>query len=229
MIKKEMEQTNDDENTYIPTSYVEEYIREIHRRHIVSLGMKTVGKFKDVPKIYGIPKMHKDPIKFRFITGAKKSTLKPLTMALQKMLSHFSKHVSSYCNVIKHRSGIKHHWSIDNSMKVVNDVLASERDMQVFSADFSSLFTDLPHQVVKENIRKLIIQCMRGYNYVRLQGDNVSYANADTAKCIYYRKEEIFFLIDTLLESSFVRFGSTVYQQIKSIPQEVHAVHSWQI
>ena len=188
-----MEQTSNQESTYLPTSLVEADIREMHRRLITSLNIKTEEAFRDVPNIYGIPKMHKNPIKFRFITGAKNSTLKPLTIILQRILSHFRKHFSNYCNVIKQRTGVKHFWSIDNSMKVFNDSLVVDNDTQVFSADFTSLFTNLPHQIVKENIRKLVTLCMRGYNYVRVNQDKVSYATTDTGKGNYFKKEDIFY------------------------------------
>lgn len=71
---------------------------------------------------------------------------------------------------------------------MVNDILVIDEDTQIFSADFTSLFTDLPHQVVKENIRKLIKQRMQVYNYVKRVKDKISYAITDTAKGNYYKK-----------------------------------------
>lgn len=40
-----------------------------------------------IPVLFGIPKFHKNPVKMRYIAGAAKSTLKPLSILAYNVLS----------------------------------------------------------------------------------------------------------------------------------------------
>lgn len=68
----------------------------MHRSLTVGLGIGAEESL-EVPNIYVILKMHKNPNKFRFVTGAKNCSLKAPTITLQEIMSHFGKHFSNYC------------------------------------------------------------------------------------------------------------------------------------
>ena len=101
MCELEINTENSQERTYIRTNSSESEIRRIHYKILSSLGIKHCERYNTLPRIYGISKMHKMPIKFRFITGAKCSLLKPLANILALILQHIKIHFKNYCNVIR--------------------------------------------------------------------------------------------------------------------------------
>ena len=86
--------------------------------------------------------MHKQPIKFRFISGAKHSSLKTLSVTLQIILKHVRVHFENLCNFIFERPGVIMFWAVDNGFTVVKDILnvVPNSVTRIFSADFTSLF-----------------------------------------------------------------------------------------
>lgn len=65
-------------------------IADRHINFTNTFGIKTTNlDYKlEMPTIYCTPKLHKNPIKFRFITGAYHSSLEPLSNVLPRVLSH---------------------------------------------------------------------------------------------------------------------------------------------
>ena len=59
-----------------------------HKSVLTSFGIETSDDELDLPYIYWIPKMHKNPYKHRFIAGSLKCSTKPLSILLTKLLTH---------------------------------------------------------------------------------------------------------------------------------------------
>ena len=55
---------------------------------------------RTLPHIYWMPKLHKDPIKFRFIIAAPSCSVKPLSKVLTKILKLFFRQIESYLSLI---------------------------------------------------------------------------------------------------------------------------------
>ncbi|GMT02233.1 hypothetical protein PENTCL1PPCAC_24407, partial [Pristionchus entomophagus] len=129
-----------------------------------------------------------------FITGAHDSTLKPLSVELQTILS------------ITSHDKINRFFSIQNTFKVVQQLsTVNNPDCKIFCADFSSLFTNLPHDVVKEKLFTLF-----DLLYDR---NNSSIAGRS------YHKNDLKLIVDFILQNSFAYYGGRLYQQNKGIPQ----------
>ncbi|GMR50784.1 hypothetical protein PMAYCL1PPCAC_20980, partial [Pristionchus mayeri] len=191
-MEKEMNTQNDGERTYeLKPQICPTVIRSNHERFTRSFGIipQTEG---NLPKIYGIPKMHKNPIKFRFITGAHDSTLKPLSIELQKILKFLHGHFRRYCDSITSHDKINRFFSIRNTFKVVQQLSTVHNpNSKIFCADFSSLFTNLPHDVVREKLYFLIDTLFKnaGSEYLVVYGNYVRYDrnNASTTGRSYHK------------------------------------------
>ena len=59
-----------------------------HDTLMKSLGVELSDDDKRLPYLYWIPKLHKSPVKHRFIDGSSKCTTKQLSSLLTKILSH---------------------------------------------------------------------------------------------------------------------------------------------
>ena len=74
---------------------------DIIKQHVSDLKQKfgiTVegDKMSTLPDIYWIPKLHKNPVKFRFIIASKHCTTKTLSKNISSMFSLFQKQVDTY-------------------------------------------------------------------------------------------------------------------------------------
>lgn len=213
--------------------YDRETYSSIIKRHEIttkSLNLETKSKDLALPKIYAIPKMHKTPIKFRFITGAYNSSIKAISIDTQRILKHMKSHFKNYSETIRQRNGQKSspYWSVDNSIEVVDDLRGIDNisNKLVYCADFSSLFTNLPHDVVKKHMFELIELCFKnsGKNYITVTYNKVFYNNPkenDSSRNTNrtYTKDDVKFMIEYILQNSFAVYGDNVYQQISGIPQ----------
>ncbi|GMT21814.1 hypothetical protein PFISCL1PPCAC_13111, partial [Pristionchus fissidentatus] len=132
----------------------------------------------------------------RFITGAHNSTLKPLSIELQKILKFL------------------------HMVEQLRTVSNSKCD--IFCADFSSLFTNLPHNVVKEKLYFLfdILFKNAGSEYMVVHGMKVRYdRNNSSTSGRSYHKNDVKSIVDFILRNSYAFYGGKLYKQQKGIPQ----------
>jgi hypothetical protein len=221
-------------NTY--KIYCNETASEIINRHTIQ--SKTyVPDFtnkvfvRQLPMIYGIPKMHKTPVKLRFISGCFNSSIKELSLLVKDILLHFKLHLFRYFSKIEERTGNRRFWSIDNTSKLhqfikIENYKHTVKNMQVYCADFTSLFTNLPHDIVIKSIKYIISLCFKNALktnssvncYITKHNSNWSYSYVNKNK-FSFNFNDIIFLVNFILENSFIKFGPYIFKQILGIPQ----------
>ena len=111
-----------------------------------------------MPYIYWIPKMHKNPYKHRFIAGSSECSTKPLSILLTKLLTHIKQGLQKYCETAYSRSGINQMWILKNSKELLEHLKspAFNHVTSIKSFDFSTLYTTIPHQKLKERLTNII-------------------------------------------------------------------------
>ena len=103
-----------------------------------------------------MPKLHKNPYSHRFIAASSACTTKPLFRLLMQCLKLILKHYKQYCAGIERKSGINCFWVVNNSMEVLNNLHTIRRASSLDSFDFSTLYTNIPHNLLKQCMTKLI-------------------------------------------------------------------------
>ena len=103
--------------------------------------------------LYWLPKFHKRPYKSRFIANSSSCTTTELSILLTSCLTVLKNHVIKYCTTVYERNSKKIFWSIKNSGEILNKLkprgfLASS----LSTYDFSTLYTTLPHNLIKEKL-----------------------------------------------------------------------------
>ena len=68
--------------TYNLMDFSASEVLDNHKSVLTSFGIETSDDELDLPYIYWIPKMHKNPYKHRFIAGSSKCSTKPLSILL---------------------------------------------------------------------------------------------------------------------------------------------------
>ena len=88
---------------------VEEVIGAI-RKESSNIGIPVEKTFNDLPLIHATIKMHKNPIKFRFIIGSRTGDIKPAAKKLVQILKLVMKTHRRYYDKIKFYTGIERNW-----------------------------------------------------------------------------------------------------------------------
>ena len=96
--------------TYNLTDVSASEVLENHKSVLTSLGIQPTDEQLDLPFIYWIPKMHKNPHKHRFIVGSSKCSAKPLSILLTQLLTHSKQGLQKYCETSYSRSGVNKMW-----------------------------------------------------------------------------------------------------------------------
>ncbi len=90
---------------YTPASTDIQLILNKHASFSFYLGCLTKAENKVLPKIFAVPKLHKNPYKFRFIAGAHYSTLKDVSVLLHRILQFLKVHFWNYTAIASQRTG----------------------------------------------------------------------------------------------------------------------------
>ena len=85
-----------------------EDIVNTHDTFMKSLGIELSDDDKRLPYyLYLTPKLHKSPVKHRFIAGSSKCTAKQLSSLLTKVLTVIKTGPEKYCSIKTSHTGVK--------------------------------------------------------------------------------------------------------------------------
>ena len=95
---------------YKPVTTSFDELVEQHRETLKNdFNIKLKPEDENIPLLYWVSKQHKNPYKFRFISGATHCTTKSLAVELTLILKLIKQHFKSYCNKINKNSCILEH------------------------------------------------------------------------------------------------------------------------
>ena len=134
-----------------------------HNQLITSVGLEISEEDQNLPYLYWTPKLHKSPYKHRFIAGSSKCTTKDLSCLLTKVLSTIKDGLVRYCNTKTSRIGVNNMWILKKSTSLLSslDQLDVRRATSVQTFDFSTLYTSIPHALLKCRISNLVHNAFR--------------------------------------------------------------------
>ena len=135
--------------------------RSIINTHSIDITAKFAVSIKEkqdiLPTLYWLPKLHKRPYKARFIAISSSCTTTVLSKLLTSCLTAVKKHWVRYYDTVYERDGINYFWSIKNSNDVLNKFKSKNFQASKLSTyDFSTLYTTLPHHLIKDKLTDLI-------------------------------------------------------------------------
>ena len=137
--------------TYIPIDDSFETIVKSHNQFITSVGLEISEENQNLSYLYSTPKLHKSPYKHRFIAGSSKCTTKDLSCLLTKVLCTIKDGLVRYCNTETSCNGVNNMWTLKNSTSLLLslDQLDMHTVKSVQTFDFSTLYTSIPHDLLK--------------------------------------------------------------------------------
>ena len=96
--------------TYTLTAMSKDEILQNHRSVMLTFGISFPEEDIDLPKLYWILKLHKNPYKQRYIAGSAKCPTKPLFQILTRLLTVVKESLQKYCDTAYARSGVYQMW-----------------------------------------------------------------------------------------------------------------------
>ena len=174
-----------------------------------------------LPTMYWLPKFHKRPYKARCIANSGSCTTIEISKLLTSCLTAVKNHVIKYCEKVYERSGKHLFWSIKNSAEVLNKLKSRGfRATSLSTYDFSTLYTTLPHNLIKEKLINLIEWTFKreGSPYLACNERPVFFTFGDTKRYQLRSCQNMCKALIYLLDDIYIRFGTKLYRQIAGIP-----------
>ena len=201
-----------------------------------SFGIELSDDDKRLPYLYWTPKLHKSPVKHRFIAGSSKCTTKQLSSLLTKILTVIKTGLEKYCSIKTSHTGVNNMWIPKNSTNLLSSLghLGVHKATSIQTFDFSTLYTSIPHDLLKSRMNNIIINNAfkhkngaTRYTHIKV-GRNKSHFTSDPSNGDNkYTANDICKMIEFLVDNIYVRFGGQLFRQMVGIPMGTNCAHYW--
>ena len=202
-----------------------------HKSVLTSFGIQANSEELDLPYIYWIPKMHKNPYKHKFIVGSSKCLTKPLSILLTKLLTHIKQGLQKYCETGCSKSRVNQMWILKNSKELLDHLKSPNFNLITnIKSWFSTLYTTIHHQKLKSMLATIIRNSLlhkngnRRYKYLVLGHEGPYFVKEHSDSKNKYTEEDIVKMLEFLVDNIFVVFAGKVFQQIIGIPMGTNCI-----
>ena len=142
---------------------------------------------QNLPCLYLTRKLHKSPYKHQFIAGSCKCTTKDTSCLLTKPLRIIKDGLVRHCNTNTSRNGVNNMWILKNSTSLLSSLdqldVRTAKSVQTF--DFATLYTSIPHNVLKSRISNFV------HNAFRKKDRNIRYTHIKVTRAKRYFTHDI--------------------------------------
>ena len=201
-------------------------VLEYLRKESNLLGIEVNKEFNELPSIHATIKMHKNPVKFRFIIGSRIGIMKPAAKLLVEVLKLIMDTHRRYCDKIKLFTGIERNWIINNNQGFLDDLEQVNRRnaaRNIQMCDFSTLYTGINQEDLKEKLKLTADTAFKGGSnqYIRVGKQAKWYSGNGFSNNYILDKNRVYKLIDFVVDNSVFRLGNKVYRQKIGIPMGI--------
>ena len=150
-----------------------------------------------------------------------------LRHGLTKLLSTIKDGLVRYCNTKTSRNGVNNMWILKNSTSLLSSLdqldVRTAKSVQTF--DFSTLYTSIPHDLLKSRISNLVHNAFRKkdgsvrYTHIKLTRAKGYFThNINGGRDNMFTADSICEMIEFLIDNIFVQFGGRLFRQVIGIP-----------
>ena len=182
-------------------------------------GLNVPDEMLDIPLIYFIQKMHKNPFSKRFIAGSRKCSIKIISKSFSKCSKLMVNHFRRYDKTVFERTGLKYFWIIDNSLDFLDNIKNLNTDFME-SYDFSTLYTNLPHNEIKIAFQKLFstVFARESKMFINVSSRKAFFSDRPTRGYVSLRETDLYEILCFILDNIYVKFGTELAKQKIGIP-----------
>ena len=138
-----------------------EDIVNTHDTFMKSLGIELSDDDKRLPYLYWALKLHKSPVKHCFIAGSSKCTTKQLSSLLTKILTVIKTGLEKSSSMKTSHTGVSNMWILLRFPQIYCHLsslaqLGVHKATSIHTFDFSTLYTSIPHDLLKSRMNNII-------------------------------------------------------------------------
>ena len=196
------------------------------------LGYKIEEDFKELPSMYWIPKMHKTPIKHRFIVASKKCCTKPISTAVSNAFKLIFRQTKNFHLKSKFEQNYNKFWVVENADPIINALneinkKGTAKDISTF--DFSTLYTNIPHDKLLERLDRLVDFAFKGgdKNYINISWKGYAYWGKKTNSSQGFSQNSLKNAINYLITNCYFNVGKITMKQVIGIPMGIDPAPFW--
>ena len=218
-------------DTYERANRSKEEIIDDNRIYSERLGYKLSEKEKDLPTMYWIPKMHKTPVKHRFIVASKSCSTKQISTAVSNTFKLIQRQTENFHRHSKFDANYNKFWVIQNAdpvLATLNKINSKKSAKRISCFDFSTLYTNIPHDKLLKQLNDLVEFAFKGGNR-----NNICFNYNGTAywgrkvKKRCFTKNSLKVAIEHLIKNCYFSVGNIVMRQKVGIPMGIDPAPFW--
>lgn len=145
-----------------------------------------------------------------------------LSGVLPKCLQAVKDKRKAYCNAIYNNSGVNCFWILKNSKDLVDHIqnLSTKPIKSITTWDFSTLYTTIPHSLLKEALKEIILQVMSrdDHRIINCNATRAYFSDEPHPKYLALTSTKLCSLVNYLIDNIFVTFGPHLFRQSIGIP-----------
>ena len=173
------------------------------------------------PKIHMIPKMHKNPVGFRYIIASRKTPLKKTAKTLTKILKIILQTHNAYCRKTELYTGINRMWICQNNASILQQLeKVSRRNgaRNIDSFDFSTLYTKIDLEDLSSCLKWTVDKAFKGGNNQKITVGKYDTKWGNGKNDNSFSKDQVYDMIDDIIHNAYFQVGDSIYRQVIGIP-----------
>ena len=217
--------------TYEKATKTKEQIIHDDEEYVARLGYTLSDKEKDLPTMHWIPKMHKNPIKHRFIVASKSCSTKPISKAVSNTFKLIQRQTENFHRHSKFDANYNKFWVIQNADPVLTELnkINGKKSAKCISCfDFSTLYTNIPHDKLIERLNELIDFAFKGGNRNNIcfnHNGSAYWGRKSKKKC--FTKQSLKVALSHLISTCYFSVGNATMRQRVGIPMGIDPAPFW--
>ena len=203
-------------------------VMEAHKKAYADFKIQVSDDIWKLPFVYWTSKMHKTPPKFRYITSGVNSSMSLLSEHVGKCLKALLKSTKSQSRYENKFNGFNDYFIIDDRKEVVElmEMMNANRKRggrkKVSTYDFSTLYTSIPHDKLKEKMKEFVNNIFRkkekSYVISSYRTAYLSQNGSKRSSDVSFTKDELIKAIEMIVDNSYVLYKQCIYRQVIGIP-----------
>ena len=170
----------------------------------------NLSEHPSLPIVYWIPKFHKTPTEFRFITSGRHTVINTLSKKIAIGFQSMLKLEKTQCKFNHKFDGIKSYYIIDSNKEVIDFMIVSNLlnhgNKYIKTFDFKTLYTKIPHNKLKENLQIFISSVFSSKKklYINIGYKNAQFSDKPNKYC--FNENNFINHISYLIDNCYISF-----------------------
>ena len=233
VILKEIGVLGEGNTTYDTSDLSKDEIIQSNINYTEKLKLVPSEKDNDLPGMYWIPKMHKNPIGKRFIIASKHCSTKQISSTVSLVFKKIFSQVENFHKNAKFLSNYNKFWVLQNCnpvLEALRHINKRQNAKSISTFDFSTLYTKIPHQkLIKElsEIIDFVFEYGRNSIIAISKFGKVYWCEKKPKSSISFSRNSLKMAVKYLIENCYFTVGTVVLRQAIGIPIGIDPAPFW--